>query len=101
MDKNELQTLLSTAIYNAGRALMMKAAKWLAIGYFIIVAIGWFSGDFDRDSTDGAKRSGLKLHTDAQTGCQYLSTAGGGVTPRISAGGQHYGCKQLIRVSHE
>lgn len=35
------------------------------------------------DSTDGEKRSGMSLHTDALTGCQYLSVPGAGLTPRL------------------
>lgn len=33
-------------------------------------------------------RSSLKLHTDAMTGCQYLSTSGGGITPRLDSQGK-------------
>ena len=51
-----------------------------------------FSGSFDMDSTDGSERSGLALHTDAKTGCQYLSTAQGGITPRLDSNGKHV-CK--------
>lgn len=42
------------------------------------------------DSTDISRtdRSGLKLHTDAMTGCQYLSTSGGGITPRLDSQGK-------------
>lgn len=39
----------------------------------------------DRDSTDPKDgRSGMRLYTDAMTGCQYLS-AGGGITPRLDS----------------
>jgi hypothetical protein len=43
-----------------------------------------------RDDTDppGA-RSGLGLLTDHKTGLQYLSTARGGVTPRLDPDGKH------------
>ena len=46
-----------------------------------------------RDSTDfpaPAPRSGLIVRTDAATGCEYLSSAGG-VTPRLDASGQPCG----------
>jgi hypothetical protein len=41
------------------------------------------------DDTDASKwnRSGMRIHTDAKTGVQYLSTAGGGLTPRLNADG--------------
>lgn len=37
---------------------------------------------------DNNRRFGLKLHTDAMTGCQYLSTSGGGITPRLDSQGR-------------
>lgn len=46
---------------------------------------------FDRDDTDpptGA-RSQLGLHIDNRTGCHYLSTHKGGLTPRLDANGRH------------
>lgn len=48
-----------------------------------------------RDSTDFAEgpRSGMRLHTDAFTGCQYLSFPSGGVTPRLTTTGGHLGCR--------
>lgn len=44
--------------------------------------IGW-------DSTDGESRSGLGLHTDNLTGCQYLSSPRGGLAPRLDNTGEH------------
>lgn len=42
-----------------------------------------------RDSTDTkTARSGMKLFTDALTGCQYLSVGDGGLTPRIDSDGE-------------
>jgi hypothetical protein len=40
-----------------------------------------------RDDSDGKKRSGLKVRTDALTGIQYLETIGGGITPRLNRDG--------------
>lgn len=46
------------------------------------------SPDLSADSTDTAeKRSGMRLHTDALTGCQYLSVPFGGITPRLNSDG--------------
>lgn len=42
-----------------------------------------------RDVTDGRERSGLALRTDAQTGCQYLASPWGGLTPRVDRAGKH------------
>lgn len=43
------------------------------------------------DSTDSlyGGRSGVKLRTDYGTGCQYLETSFGGITPRLDAQGEH------------
>lgn len=50
---------------------------------------------YGADSTDTeARRSGLALHTDAETVCQYLASAWGGITPRLDAAGYHM-CRKL------
>ncbi len=41
-----------------------------------------------RDATDGKERSGLALKTDAATGCQYLVSPWGGITPRLDRRGK-------------
>lgn len=44
---------------------------------------------YGADSTDTAhRRSGLGLHTDALTGCQYLASPWGGLTPRMGRDGR-------------
>ena len=40
----------------------------------------------DSDPPNGA--SGMGVHTDALTGCQYLSRYRGGITPRMGADGK-------------
>lgn len=47
-------------------------------------------GGDDTDST--GKRSGLGLCTDHGTGCQYLESRFGGLSPRLDASGRHV-CK--------
>lgn len=42
-----------------------------------------------KDDTDGDKRSGMMLSVDAQTGCHYLRTQAGGITPRLNREGRH------------
>lgn len=59
----------------------------IAAGWVIMAQIddsGW-----GRDATDGEHRSGLGLRTDHGTGCQYLVTPWGGITPRLDRQGQH------------
>ena len=63
------------------------------IGALLIYGYMYFSGGLDRDSTDGIERSGMGLYVDQLTGCNYLSVSGGGITPRISSDGRHYGCR--------
>ena len=53
-----------------------------------------FDHVFPYDNTDDkatGKRSGLVLHTDHGTGCQYLATWGlfkGSITPRLNSDGE-------------
>jgi len=49
-----------------------------------------------RDSTDPEwpGRSGMRLNIDSATGCAYLSAPSGGITPRLTSTGQHYGCTE-------
>lgn len=45
---------------------------------------------YEKDSTDPPSgRSGLGLQIDHMTGCHYLITLFGGITPRLDADGQH------------
>ena len=69
-----------------------SAVKWVAAMYFVgllllaivIVAADKFGA---RDTTDGVVRSGMELHTDAMTGCQYLSIKGAGMIARLDGNG--------------
>lgn len=77
------------------RWLIRGCGKWLLIGAAVMVVFGW--APIGRDDTDpGAwgARSGLVPSTDALTGCQYLRTSGGGITPRMTSDGKHFGCSR-------
>ena len=77
---------------------LWNVACLVAIVYFSISAYGALRGNMKTDATDRSKdeRSGLKLHTDYGTGCQYLSAVRGGVFPRIDTDGvKQMGCGQL------
>ena len=68
--------------------------KWFCVLYVFVVLIG--KSPLSRDDTDPGSwgaRSGIAPVTDAKTGCQYLHTQGGGITPRMTPGGHHMGCK--------
>lgn len=69
-------------------------AHWLIIGLIVVWLLSLLP--IGRDSTDGAwpRRSGVVVVTDAKTGCQYLRTPGGGITPRVDADGNQLGCHQ-------
>lgn len=43
---------------------------------------------YGRDNTDGEDRSGMRLHVDAMTGCNYLSV-NGAITLRLDINGNH------------
>lgn len=69
--------------------------KWCAIA--LLVTWTMDQAPLGRDDSDeqgwfGA-RSGMSPMTDRLTGCQYLSTSSGGITPRLGADGRHLGCK--------
>ena len=55
----------------------------------LLLQLVWAKLSIGRDDTDGESRSGLRLRTDARTGCQYLESTSGGLTPRLDRGGQH------------
>lgn len=49
--------------------------------FFLTLLLNFFKVGWD--STDGESRSGLGLHTDNLTGCQYLASPHGGLVPRF------------------
>lgn len=80
VDEDAVKELVSGALLHACGRLF---------GGFVIVLLilslisGWGK---PFDDTDGMERSGMDLHTDCQTGVQYLSR-NGALTPRIDADG--------------
>jgi hypothetical protein len=83
MEKTKMQRYVETLL-------------WGFIGLWLVVtAYGWlrdYPGYDDTDDVVNGVRSEMRLHTDYGTGCQYLSTFLGGVTPRLDADGNHV-CK--------
>lgn len=73
-----------------GKSMMEGAltavGKWVVItliGFGIFAAIcNQFGCGIDDSDTSGWQRSGLKIHTDAKTGVQYLSDGKGGLIRR-------------------
>ena len=95
LDIDEIGQRLSYSIYIAAKMIIMKCLKWVCIVTIIQLLVHYALGTFDADSTDGDTPSGMGLHTDAQTGCQYLSTASGGIISRTDNQGKHVGCKNF------
>lgn len=94
MNQNDVERTISRAIYTGGMAIFRKLALFAVVVLVFDLTFDLAAGRYNRDSTDGTSRSGMRPHTDNATGCQYLSVKGGGITPRIDAYGKHYGCRQ-------
>ena len=91
---NNPQKIIEYAIYSANKRTINHILTIIFIGMImssvVNLAVNYFSS---KDSTDGADRSGLKLHIDDLTGCHYLSTIKGSLFPRYTKNQIHYGCK--------
>lgn len=72
--------------YDFAKGVLICIGKFAAVGWLIIFAItlvaNWLAIGVDDSDRDGWNRSGLKIHTDAKTGIQYLSDGKGGLTRR-------------------
>jgi hypothetical protein len=62
----------------------------LAAFLFLVLGVAQLFG-YGMDDSDASawNRSGLKLHTDHLTGCQYLQAPNGGVIQRLDRDGRH------------
>ena len=83
MDKKEIERL--------GYYFARGASKYFALVVLIGVAfilILSFARSYDSSDVNRWDRSGLRIHTDQLTGVQYLSVAGGGITPRLDQDGE-------------
>ncbi len=58
----------------------------LGLILLIMLVVCW--GRTGRDDSDGKERSGLIVYTDNLTGCQYLGTVVGAITPRLDKDGK-------------
>lgn len=85
---------------------LKEYTKWIFGWFLIIFLISQFINliqdvsTYGRDSTDEqgwfTNRSGAGLIIDYKTGCQYLEGNLGGITPRLTSTGKHYGCINYI-----
>lgn len=85
---------IKLSLIGEGQALIITegikgAIKWFAALYFlgiVLLAVGIvaFNHLSPRDSSDTeTERSGMTVRTDALTGCQYLESSKGFLTPRL------------------
>ena len=76
------------------KALCVWAVGNLVMLYVIgvVLAAAINATPIGRDDSDsqrwGSGRSGLKIYHDALSGCEYVGTPGGGLTPRLNSAGQ-------------
>ena len=85
---------ISIALSAQGKSLRKFVYIWAAIVILGPMVISVLSGHSKKDDTDSkTQRSGIRVHTDHRTGCQYLSVIKGGITPILNKNGLHAGCK--------
>lgn len=65
--------------------MFLPALMWVGAGLIWGCVLFWPAPYDDTDA--GGRRSGMRPHTDALTGCQYLSRLGS-LTPRLDASGK-------------
>lgn len=84
---------LYDTLIRVARSLCWQALQLFSLLYLAGLLLGLLP--LWRDSTDPPwpYRSGLSIRTDAATGCEYLETSGGAITPRMDASGHQRGCK--------
>jgi len=91
MKEEDMVKLISKAV-KGGIDRFFRLPAWI----IVILCIGSYAynlTDFGKDSTDSPDgRSNMAVRTDHKTGCEYLESGGGGLTPRLSVGNKHLGC---------
>ncbi len=78
-------------------SIVIREAAWVFFLAWVGVKFVWLvmSPLFPFNATDDAqnrKRAGVVIVTDYETGCEYLRTRTGGLSPRMAAGGIQMGC---------
>lgn len=76
----------------------MKYGKWIifiVFAYCCSEALNYLRIGYDSTDNDtNGIRSGLLVKKDYGTGCEYLVTLLGGITPRVDGDGKQVGCKK-------
>lgn len=74
--------------FNFAMGVHFYIAVFLTVAVALVALIHWIAPS-PRDATDSpTARSGVTLRTDYGTGCQYLETSEGGITPRLDRTGR-------------
>lgn len=84
--------LTSGAINTVCRWVLLVALLSMAMSY--LARHGTWLSATDATDASPAERSGMRLRTDHGTGCQYLESTDGNLTPRLSLSGKQAGCAQ-------
>jgi hypothetical protein len=83
----ELSEAVKDGVIDAGWVAVAVYGAVIAVALVLTLLANTFDWNVDSTDIDGWNRSGLTLRTDHGTGCQYLVTKSGGVTPRIDSRG--------------
>ncbi len=70
-----------------GAVFIAFIAVAISVGWTVVPLLYDLANPVDDTDAGPDQRSGLRLHTDHATGVQYLSSARGGVTPRLKPDG--------------
>ena len=90
LDQSAEGVVVHRIVSDLGRDFMdgvvLCVVKYICIGFAILLPFSmlrnWLAWDTDDSDKDGWHRSGLRVHTDAKTGIQYLSDGHGGLVRR-------------------
>lgn len=85
MDHKVIMVIIAAGV---AKGIFWAALATLVFGLAIAVIGRVFGIGYD-DTDKPPHRSGLAIKTDHGTGLQYLTTAKGGITPRLDAQGNH------------
>jgi len=92
-DRKEVEDLIACGVdQGIWKVFFFIFWVYLAVIFFDVVTFKLFQWGADSTDTDSA-RSGMAIKTDNKTGCEYLVTGNGGITPRLDREGYQMGCK--------
>jgi len=93
-DRKQVEELIANGVdQGIWKVILFTMGVWIALllldySLFRVFQLG-------ADSTDSeTARSGMVIKTDNKTGCEYLATRDGGLTPRVDYQGYQLGCKK-------